>query len=34
LQNDSIVLVPFRKAVKLNKTISPALLELAHVLSI
>ena len=34
LQNDTIVLVPFRKAVKLNKTISPALLELANVLSI
>ncbi|MBE0676484.1 MAG: 6-phosphofructokinase, partial [Bacteroidales bacterium] len=34
LQNDTIVLVPFRKAVKLNKTISPALLELANILSI
>lgn len=34
LQNDTIVLVPFRKAIKLNKTISPALLELANVLSI
>jgi 6-phosphofructokinase 1 len=34
LQNDTIVLVPFRKAVKLNKTISPSLLELANVLSI
>lgn len=34
LQNDTIVLVPFRKAVKLHKTISPALLELANVLSI
>lgn len=34
LQNDTIVLVPFRKAVKLNKTISPLLLELASILSI
>ena len=34
LQNDTIVLVPFRKAVKLNKTISPSLLELANILSI
>jgi 6-phosphofructokinase len=34
LQNDTIVLVPFRKAVKLNKTISPLLLELATILSI
>lgn len=34
LQNDTIVLVPFRKAVKLNKTISPALLELSNILSI
>ncbi|MBM3421040.1 MAG: 6-phosphofructokinase [Bacteroidetes bacterium] len=34
LQNDTIVLVPFRKAIKLNKTISPSLLELANILSI
>lgn len=34
LQNDTIVLVPFRKAVKLHKSISPTLLELANVLSI
>ncbi|MFO7576047.1 MAG: 6-phosphofructokinase [Bacteroidales bacterium] len=34
LQNDTIVLVPFRKAVKLHKTISPALLELANILSV
>lgn len=34
LQNDNIVLVPFRKAIKLHKTISPSLLELAHILSI
>jgi 6-phosphofructokinase 1 len=34
LQNDTIVLVPFRKAVKLHKTISPALLELSNILSV
>jgi len=34
IQNDTITLVPFRKAVKLNKTVSPLLLELAAILSI
>lgn len=34
LQNDNLTLVPFRKAVKQNKTISPSLFELAEVLSI
>jgi len=34
LQNDEIVLVPFRKAVKLNKDVNMALLELADILSI
>ncbi len=34
LQNDKIVLVPFRKAVKLNKDVNRSLLEIADILSI
>ena len=34
LQNDEIVLVPFRKAVKLNKDVNRALLKIADVLSL
>ncbi|MFP4487750.1 MAG: 6-phosphofructokinase [Bacteroidales bacterium] len=33
LQNNEVVLVPFRKAIKLHKSVNPSLLEIAEVLA-